>query len=43
MGLMDNVNDMKKKADSTDVDDKALAKLKEMRAKKNQDEATDQN
>lgn len=34
MGLMDNAGDMKKKLDKTDMDEKAMQKMKEMRAKK---------
>ncbi len=41
MGLMDKAKQIKQQADNTDVDDKAIAKLKEMRSK-HSDEVTDQ-
>ncbi len=33
MGLMDNAGDMKKKLDSTDMDEKAIERMKQMRKK----------
>lgn len=38
MGMMDN---LKKKAQENNLDDKAIKKLKEMRGNKNRDETTD--
>jgi hypothetical protein len=40
MGIMESMNDMKNKAKQTDIDDKAMEKLKKMRHK-NKDEQGD--